>query len=354
MLASLAASMQVGTWAKLDAPGQNASLGVGSVSGTMLHYCNSMPWNPVAKAVEIIGMDHYYTSLRHVRYVDSSNQFVLVADNDAKPDRDTNAGVEAARKAALAVDARLAVPTGPGDANDLFCAEGAEAVAAIVQRAAKIPTQPPTYPAPVMTSDEARAVLSDDISRFMVAVPEYWAAVEASREAPEDGAENRYLLDFNIVEPTATPPLLGLPVDVGLGKTSSARSAIAQLIASGGLGDRKVVYAVPRHDLGAEQVAAFEALGLRAVLWKGRTAPDPAPENPDRLMCLDSEATFDALEIEHPVEIEGRRHRAADLRERLGPRPVPLRLREQRLRLAEEPRVLDRGPDLQPDASQQG
>jgi hypothetical protein len=80
-LSKLAASMQVGTWAKLDAPGQNASLGVGSVSGTMLHYCNSMPWNPVAKAVEIIGMDHYYTSLRHVRYVDSSNQFVLVADN---------------------------------------------------------------------------------------------------------------------------------------------------------------------------------------------------------------------------------------------------------------------------------
>jgi putative DNA primase/helicase len=227
---------------------------------------------------------------------------VLVADNDAKPGRDANPGVEAARKAALAVDGRLAVPTVPGDANDVFCAEGAEAVAAIVERAVKIPTQPPTYPAPMMTPDEARAVLSDAISRFMAAVPEYWAAVEAAREAPENGAENRYLLDFNIVERTTMPPLLGLPVDVGIGKTSSARAAIARLVASGGLGDRKVVYAVPRHDLGAEQVAAFEALGLRAMLWRGRTAPDPAPENPDRLMCLDSEATFDALEIEHPVE----------------------------------------------------
>ena len=50
----------------------------------------------------------------------------------------------------------------------------------------------------------------------------------------------------------ALPPLLGLPVDVGLGKTSRVRTAIADLIASGDLGGRKVVYAVPRHDLGAE------------------------------------------------------------------------------------------------------
>ncbi|MCA8880953.1 MAG: hypothetical protein KDA73_13585, partial [Rhodobacteraceae bacterium] len=109
-------------------------------------------------------------------------------------------------------------------------------------------------------------------------------------------------LDFNIVARAALPPLLGLPVDVGLGKTSSARAAIAELIAAGGLGTRKVVYAVPRHDLGAEQVSAFGALGLRAMLWKGRTAPDPTETNPDQLMCLDTEATFDALEIEHPVE----------------------------------------------------
>ncbi|EDP61568.1 hypothetical protein BAL199_07778 [alpha proteobacterium BAL199] len=95
----------------------------------------------------------------------------------------------------------------------------------------------------------------------------------------------------------ALPPLLGLPVDVGLGKTSSARAAIAELIGSGGLGTRKVVYAVPRHDLGVEQVTELKALGLSAMLWKGRTAPDPTDDNPDRLMCLDTEATFDALEI---------------------------------------------------------
>ncbi len=227
---------------------------------------------------------------------------VLVADNDTKPDRDTNPGVLAARKAALAVDARIAVPDAPGDANDVFCTDGPEAVAALVESAAKIPPPPPTYPAPTLTPEEARATLADAIAGFMTAVPDHWAAVEAAREAAKDAAEDRDPLDFNIVARAALPPLLGLPVDVGLGKTSSARAAIADLITSGDLGGRKVVYAVPRHDLGAEQVAAFEALGLRAMLWKGRTAPDPTDGDPERLMCLDAEATFDALEVELPIE----------------------------------------------------
>ena len=227
---------------------------------------------------------------------------VLVADNDEKPDRDTNPGVEAARKVVLAVDGRLAVPESPGDANDQFCAEGPAAVAALVAGAARILPPPPTYPAPVLTPDEARASLAEAIGSFMAAIPDYWAAVEAAQEEATNPDANRDPLDFNIVARAALPPLLGLPVDVGLGKTSSARAAIAELIAAGGLGTRKVVYAVPRHDLGAEQVSAFGALGLRAMLWKGRTAPDPTETNPDQLMCLDTEATFDALEIEHPVE----------------------------------------------------
>jgi putative DNA primase/helicase len=227
---------------------------------------------------------------------------VLVADNDAKPDRDGNPGVEAARKVALAVDGRLAVPNRPGDANDLFCAEGPDAIAALVAGAAHIPPPPPTYPAPVLTPDEARASLAAAIAGFMAAIPDYWAAVEVAQEEAKTPDADRDPLDFNIVARAALPPLLGLPVDVGLGKTSSARAAIAALIAGGGLGTRKVVYAVPRHVLGAEQVAAFEALGISAMLWKGRTAPDPTDENPDRLMCLDTDATFDALEIEHPVE----------------------------------------------------
>ena len=227
---------------------------------------------------------------------------VIVADNDVKPNTLANPGVEAARNAALLLEARLAIPPAPGDANDLLCAQGPEAVAALVASAALIPPSPPTYPAPVLTPDEARTSLGEAIASFMAAIPDYWAAVEVAREAAKSFDANRDPLDFNVVARAALPPLLGLPVDVGLGKTSSARAAIAELIASGGLANRKVVYAVPRHDLGAEQVLAFQALGLSAMLWKGRTAPDPSDANPDQLMCLDAEATFDALEIEHPVE----------------------------------------------------
>jgi len=260
---------------------------------------------------------HLATGLSVVAAMDASNllpvaqalrtQFpeadlVLVADNDLKPDRDTNPGVEAARKAAIAVDARLAVPAPPGDANDLFGVEGPEAVAALVAAAARIPPLPPTYPAPHLSPDEARARLTEAIRSFMTAVPKYWTAVEDARAAAQEKDQHRNPLDFNDLAHAALPPILGLPVDVGLGKTSTARTAIADLLASGGLGARKVVYAVPRHDLGAEQVADFTSLGLRAMLWKGRTSPDQTPENPEQLMCLDTEATFDALEIEHPVE----------------------------------------------------
>ncbi len=80
-LSQLAASMAPGTWAPLPVEGQNEVLGVGGVSGTMLHYSNHLPWNRATHVVEIIGMDHGYPSLRHVRYVEATNRFVLVADN---------------------------------------------------------------------------------------------------------------------------------------------------------------------------------------------------------------------------------------------------------------------------------
>ena len=80
-LALLAASMLPGTWAQLDVSNQNAILGVGSISGTMIHYSNDMPWNPISKTIEILGQDHGYPQQRHVRYDVGANQFVLVADN---------------------------------------------------------------------------------------------------------------------------------------------------------------------------------------------------------------------------------------------------------------------------------
>ncbi|WP_395663733.1 toprim domain-containing protein, partial [Aestuariivirga sp.] len=173
---------------------------------------------------------------------------IIVADNDDKPGRTANPGVEAARKAAAATDARLAIPPTPGDANDLFCAGGIEAVATLVSSAARIPQPGPTYAEPVLSVDKARASLAEAIARFMEDVSHWWAGVDDPVASPPPSGKGETaphaFLDFNDVK--MPPPLLGLPVDVGLGKTSATREAITRLIASRALGGRKVVFAVPR------------------------------------------------------------------------------------------------------------
>lgn len=77
-LGQLAASMAPGRWAQLSVSNQNAMLGVGPTSGTMLHYCNSMPWNRLRKAIEIVAMDHAAGMQRYVRYSEATNSFELV------------------------------------------------------------------------------------------------------------------------------------------------------------------------------------------------------------------------------------------------------------------------------------
>ena len=81
-LGNLAGSMAPGTWAQLNVSNQDSILGVGNVSGTMIHFCNTMPWNPFSKVIEIVGMDHNWGMQRHVRYDVATNQFVLVAADD--------------------------------------------------------------------------------------------------------------------------------------------------------------------------------------------------------------------------------------------------------------------------------
>lgn len=81
-LSVLAASMPVGSWAKLAVSNQDAALGVGPISGSMIHYCNQMPWNPVRKAIEIVGMDHNAGMQRYVRYSAATNAFEVVQADD--------------------------------------------------------------------------------------------------------------------------------------------------------------------------------------------------------------------------------------------------------------------------------
>ena len=120
----------------------------------------------------------------------------IVADNDDKPGREINPGVTAATKAAMAIDARLAIPPVPGDANDLAILQGADAVAAMVAGAAFVPPPAPTYPEPVLTPEAARAELAQALQAFMAEVPAYWRAVEEA-EAAAEASPATDPLDFN-------------------------------------------------------------------------------------------------------------------------------------------------------------
>ena len=253
---------------------------------------------PVVAAMDAGNLGKVAAALRQ-RFPDAV--ITIIADNDEKPDRKDNPGVAAATKAARTTGARLAVPPVPGDANDLAAACGLAAITHLIAEADFVAEPEPTYPAPKLSVAEARARLLGHITKFIDEVSHYWADVRASAPAEATDIAQPAGLDFNPVT-TIMPPRRGLPVEVGLGKSRAAREAIVSLLGNGALAGRKVVYAVPRHDLGAEQVTAFAALGVSAMLWKGRTAPDPSPEDPERLMCLDPDATFDALEVEQPVE----------------------------------------------------
>ena len=170
-------------------------------------------------------------------------ELTIVADNDAKADRADNPGVEAASQAAQDNDARLAVPDRAGDANDLVQAKGRDALRDVISAAVWVGAKEPTYPEPAHDVAGARAQLAEHIAAFMAEVSPYQKALQLRLQEGKTSDT-----------PWPIPPVLGLPVDVGLGKTSQVRDQVIAALRSGCLGKGRVVFAVPRHDLGEEQV----------------------------------------------------------------------------------------------------
>lgn len=77
-LAQLAAAMPPGSWAPLVVADQDTVLGVGNVSGSMIHYSNSMPWNAWSRKIEILAEDHNWGAVRYAQYDELANRFILV------------------------------------------------------------------------------------------------------------------------------------------------------------------------------------------------------------------------------------------------------------------------------------
>jgi putative DNA primase/helicase len=99
---------------------------------------------------------------------------VILADNDQKPGRDTNPGVNAAMTAARATNALIAIPSIPGDFNDLAAVSGIDAVRHEIWAAAPPPKLSPTYPLPTLDLMTVRGRLDDQMAEFMADVAAYW------------------------------------------------------------------------------------------------------------------------------------------------------------------------------------
>jgi putative DNA primase/helicase len=114
--------------------------------------------------------------------------FVVLADNDAKPDRVDNPGVAAAMAAARATLALVAIPPEAGDFNDLAAAHGLQAVRQVIAAAEPPPQPVPSYALAALELVAARAALDDRVADFMAEVADYWTSDPLEAElAPQPG-----------------------------------------------------------------------------------------------------------------------------------------------------------------------
>jgi putative DNA primase/helicase len=212
---------------------------------------------------------------------------VIVCADDDPPDQPATKALRRAvgewRAAGRSVAVVLpwAQPMGEkADFNDLLREAGAAAVAARIEGATGPRPLPPGRPL-----GEARKALRQAVGAFF-----------------EEGR------DYDPELPDGPPPVHAIRVGVGIGKSQTAREHLAcELAAMRARGDhRAVAILVPTHKLGDEQAASFEALlearaaGLKAAVWRGREAADPA--EPGETMCRDLDAVIEAQGAALPVQ----------------------------------------------------
>lgn len=154
----------------------------GWATGATAHEATGLP---VVAAMDA-GNVKRVAPLLHERY--PAARLIILADNDSKPGRVDNPGVDAAISAARATGALLAIPPEPGDFNDLAAAHGLEALRAVIAAAQPLPPPIPTYALAMLELGAARAALEDHIADFMAEVGDFWTADPLEAElAPHPG-----------------------------------------------------------------------------------------------------------------------------------------------------------------------
>ena len=148
----------------------------------------------------------------------------IVADNDAKPGSRRNPGVIAATKAARAIEARLAVPPVPATPTTWPTAAGPDAVAAMVAGRRLCASAGADLPrAGAHARGSARGARAGTGRRSWRRSRSTGRAVEAAKAAAE-AVGLPPTRSTSTQPPVAVPPLLALPVDVGLGKSQRRRA----------------------------------------------------------------------------------------------------------------------------------
>ena len=142
----------------------------GWATGATAHAATDLPVVAAMDAGNLVRV----APLIQARFPDTT--LVILADNDLKPDRDPNPGVAAATAAALATQALLAIPSLPGDFNDLAAACGIDAVRDEIWAAAPLAPLTPTYPLAILDLTSIRATLDHQVAEFMADVAALWTA----------------------------------------------------------------------------------------------------------------------------------------------------------------------------------
>ena len=142
----------------------------GWATGATAHAATDLPVVAAMDAGNLVRV----APLIQARFPDAT--LVILADNDLKPGRDTNPGVEAATAAARATQSLLAIPPIPGDFNDLAAACGIDAVRDAIWAAAPLAPLTPTYPLAILDLTSIRATLDDQVAEFMADVAAHWTA----------------------------------------------------------------------------------------------------------------------------------------------------------------------------------
>lgn len=131
-------------------------------------------------------------------------------------------------------------------------------------------------------------------------------SVEAAREAVT-AAVARFLAEANdyrlTADEEALPPVHGLAVSTGVGKTQTTAQAVAEhVIARRGTirTPKAILYAVPTHRLGGEIERQFHEHGVDARVFRGRQAENP--NRPGETMCDDLDAVNIALQLGERVQ----------------------------------------------------